>query len=204
MPYIVFGGTAGRPIARIAESMICCPGERVALDGWASIDIGGDVDEWMWHIDAKPPLDTTIDLGELIISAPVKPRTYFVVLRVKDNEGNLSDPDTSILHVMHSPPRVSLGPDTTIKPGIRLSVSPKVESHCSRIVLYEWDLDGDGHFEHQSNLHGRTSKVYTRPGARLIKFRATDEHGFQAGGARRVRVVGVGDAPRTRASVPED
>lgn len=180
----------GMPLARVSESVICCPKDPVSLDGWASIDVGGEVDTWLWDLNGDGEVDTTSQAGELRIFAPRKPGSYSVVLRVRDNEGNVSSPDTAALHVMDSPPAVALGPDTTVKVGVRVPFVPRITCHCGKPVNYEWDLDDDGVYEYRSRRHGRTSRVYYRPGRFRVRFRVTDELGRQAGAIRRITVGG--------------
>ncbi|MBD3317760.1 MAG: hypothetical protein GF344_18390, partial [Chitinivibrionales bacterium] len=105
----------GVPVAKIGESVICCPKDDVRFDGWASIDVGGEVDAWLWDLDGDGEIDTTCAGGELRTIAPEKPGSYNVFLYVRDNEKNLSAPDTSTLHVLSGPPRVEMGSDTTVK-----------------------------------------------------------------------------------------
>ncbi|MDD5673810.1 MAG: hypothetical protein PHC61_06595, partial [Chitinivibrionales bacterium] len=55
------------PIAKIGESKICCPGDSISLDGWASIEIGGDIMEWLWDYNGDSKVDTITKTGELVI-----------------------------------------------------------------------------------------------------------------------------------------
>jgi PKD repeat protein len=155
---------------------------------------GGDCpdppEDCPWDLNGDGEVDTTSQAGELRIFAPRKPGSYSVVLRVRDNEGNVSSPDTAALHVMDSPPAVALGPDTTVKVGVRVPFVPRITCHCGKPVNYEWDLDDDGVYEYRSRRHGRTSRVYYRPGRFRVRFRVTDELGRQAGAIRRITVGG--------------
>jgi hypothetical protein len=182
--------TGGVPVARVTESVICCPGDPVRLDGWASIDVGGEVDAWLWDVTGDGEVDTTCPGGELRMAAPSRPGTHGMYLRVRDNEGNVSGPDTAVLHVMDSPPVVELGPDTTVKIGVRVSLVPRITAHCGTPVLYEWDLDDDGTYEYHSRRHGRTSRVYFRPGTFRVRFRVTDDLDRRGGGIRTIVVSG--------------
>ncbi len=183
------GDQGGRPIARLKESLICCPGDSVTLDGWASLDPGGEVYYWIWRIGGASDDERTTEFGELTIRAPNTPQTYTVILRVQDREGNASAPDSAMLHVMDSPPRARVGADTTIKIGVRIQFEPRVVTHCSRASVFEWDLDDDGQYEYRSNRNGRTTKTYYKPGIYRARFRVTDNRGRQAGGIRTITVT---------------
>jgi hypothetical protein len=180
----------GRPIARIKKSIICCPREKIELDGWASIDVGGEVTSWLWDLNEDGKWDTVCSSGELIIAAPTKSRSYSVILCVQDNQGNLSDPDTAMVHVQDTPPSVSIRADTVVKVGVRVRFEPQVMAVCSPVVRYEWDLDDDGVYEYHSASDGKTSKVYYAPGKYPARFRVVDAAGHEAGA---YTVVGVVD-----------
>jgi hypothetical protein len=181
--------TDGRPIARIKGSIICCPREEVVLDGWASIDVGGEVVEWQWDYTEDGRIDTTSNTGEMVLTAPHTARTYLVTLTVKDNEGNLSEPDTVTVHVMDAPPSVSIRADTTVKVGTRVRFTPVVQWVCSEPKSYEWDFDNDGSAEYRSRNNGNTSRVYYTPGVYRARFSVVDGRGKEAGALIKVRVV---------------
>lgn len=181
--------TDGRPIARIKESIICCPREDVNLDGWASIDVGGEVVEWLWDFTEDGTPDTVSTTGEMIVPAPATSSSYSVILTVRDNDGNLSRPDTATVHVMSTAPRVSMRADTTVKVGVRVRFHPQVTWVCGEPSQYEWDFDNDGTAEYRSPTNGNTSKVYYTPGRYLAKLRVIDSYGNESGALTTIRVV---------------
>lgn len=183
--------TNGQPIARIKESIICCPKEEVYLDGWASIDVGGDVSKWRWDLNADGTPDTTVETGELIIAAPRKSSSYAVILTVVDNEGNISAPDTAMVHVMDIAPTVTMRSDTTVKVGVRVNFQPVVRWVCSEPTHFEWDFDNDGTTEYRSRSNGNTSKVYYTPGRYRARFSVVDAYGREGGILTTVHVVGT-------------
>lgn len=186
---VVVGQSSSKPpTAKFKGSIVCCPLDSVVLDGWASLDVDGHLTQWIWDLNADGQPDSITSCGEIVIRAPLHPKLYLVILRVRDNQGNLSEPDTGIVHVMDSKPTVNVGADDTIKVGTRIFFRPSVVSHCSQMRKFEWDFDGDETFEYQSSEHGNTSRVYHRPGKYRAKFRVTDEFGRQAGGIRTIIV----------------
>jgi len=179
----------GIPIARIKESIVCCPQESVTIDGWASIDPGGEVAQWQWDLggDGKP--DRITEQGELTIVTPRESRTYRVVLRVRDNAGNLSAPETASVCVMNAAPQVRMPADTTVKLGARVYFRPAVRTICGTIGRYEWDFDDNGTYEYSSRDNGNTSRPYYRPGRYLAKMRVVDSNGREGGGVMIINVV---------------
>jgi hypothetical protein len=179
----------GMPIARIKESIICCPRERVYIDGWASIDVGGEVVEWLWDLDEDGEYDTMSTTGEMWIAAPSRSRSYSVILTVQDDEGNLSEPDTATVHVMETPPIVTMASDTVVKIGTRLHFRPHIVPVCGKLVSFEWDFDDDGRPEYRSSTNGNTSRLYNKIGKHFARFTVLDEYGREAGGLTVVHVV---------------
>jgi len=182
--------TDGRPIARIKDNVICCPREEVAFDGWASIDVGGEVAEWQWDLNEDGRVDTVCSTGELVIGAPRRSQTYCVTLRVRDNQGNVSDPDTATVYVMDIGPTVSMRADTTVKVGTRVAFRPGVHWVCGQPVRYEWDFNDDGKPEYHSATDGNTTREYYTPGRYVARFRVVDRYGREAGSTTVVNVLG--------------
>lgn len=179
----------GLPQAKIRQSILCCPGDSVVLDGWASVDPGGEIKEWLWDIGGDGKVDIASELGEASIIAPEEPYSYVVVLRVRDNQGNLSEPDSSVLSVMNSTPKVRISADTTVMMGARVTFEPQVRTTCGSVDKYEWDFDNDGNWEYRSRANPVTSRVYYRQGRYLARFRVTDSNGREAGAIVAITVV---------------
>lgn len=179
----------GRPIARIKGNVICCPREPVQLDGWASIDVGGEIVEWQWDVTEDGITDTSAATGEMVLPAPRKSSIYSVILRVKDNQGNISDPDTVLVHVMEVAPKTYMRSDTTVKVGTRVTFKPTIHWVCAEPAKFEWDFDDDGTPEHRSTTDGATTKVYYTPGKYYANFRVIDKYGREAGLRTCVTVV---------------
>lgn len=184
--------TGGMPIARIKESLVCCPQESITVDGWASVDPGGEVVQWQWDVGGDGRADRLTDKGDIQLLSPREARTYRVILRVLDNAGNLSAPETASVCVMNAPPRVSMPADTVIKLGARMLFRPDVRTTCGTIERYEWDFDDDNTYEHTSRESGNTSRPYYRPGRYLAKLRVVDSNGRQAGGVTIINVTPQG------------
>lgn len=187
LPIIALATTLSRsatgdiPIAHIQGSLICCPLDTIVLDGWASLDVGGEIVAWHWSINSQPPLDTVISTGELKVAAPFKPGTYSTVLLVKDNSGDVSAPESTTLHVMNSPPQVRSECDTTIKMGVRVAFNPHIQVNCGKIVSYEWDFNDDCKYEYTSNESPNTSRLFMKAGRYKVRFKAVDNYGREAG-----------------------
>ena len=176
------------PIAHIKESIICCPGDSVTFDGWASIVAHGEIVKWLWDLNGDGKIDTICSSGELRFKASNKYHSSRVILRVRDNHGNESGPDTSAFHIMDSPPIAQVGGDTTIKVGVRISFSPVIISNCSKIARYEWYFNDEAKPSFKSELNGNTSRIYYKSGRYYARFHTIDEMGREAGGLKIITV----------------
>jgi hypothetical protein len=182
---------AGIPIAKIKESIIACPLQQITLDGWASIDVGGEVVEWDWDVNGDRKADTVVhERGDLVMSVPRKTCTFSVYLWVKDNKGNKSEPDSCTVHVQAGVPRVSMGADTTIPIAARLNLDPHVEFFCTTPLEYQWDFNDDGKPEYKSEETGKTSRIYFKPGKFHARLTVVDNLGNEVGGIKTITVIG--------------
>jgi hypothetical protein len=180
---------ASGPIAKLKESVVCCPLDTVLLDGWASISPGGEIVKWMWDLNGDHQIDTSTTSGEVQIIAPSTPCSRTVYLTVKDRTGAVSKPDSILFHVMNSPPRVVLAADTTIKVGVRVSFAPTLWCNCGKPVMFEWDFNDDGQADYRSDVSGNTSRLYQKAGRYTARFRVVDALGREAGAVERITVL---------------
>lgn len=188
-PLLALATPPGAPIAQIKESIICCPTEEFVLDGWASIDLDGEIRYWLWDLNGDGRMDTTSTTGELRTNAPDKPTLYSVSLQVKDNDDKLSAPATVTVHVQRSAPAIYLGADTTIKVGVRVFFEPRIEYNCGAPEHFEWDFESDGKTDFRSTENGNTSMVYYKAGRHVARFRLFDTLGRETGGMRTINVI---------------
>jgi PKD repeat protein len=179
----------GAPIAQIKERVICCPTEEFVLDGWASIDLDGEIRSWLWDLNGDGRVDTTASSGELRAKAPDKPTLYTVSLQVKDNDDKLSAPATVTVHVQRSSPAIYVGADTTIKVGVRVFFEPRIEYNCGAPERFEWDFENDGKIDYNSTEHGNTSMVYYKAGRHIARFKLFDTLGRETGASRTITVI---------------
>jgi len=182
------GASGDLPIAKIRESIVCCPLDTVVFNGWASIVAHGEIVLWMWDLDGNGATDTVCTSGELKFVAPFNSKSTIIILRVKDSHDNMSEPDSATFHIMNSPPMAKCGADTTIRIGTRVNFNPEVTSNCSKIVRYEWDFNDDGKPEYRSTENGNTSRVYNKIGRFYARFKVADEFGRETGGIRIISV----------------
>jgi PKD repeat protein len=81
---------------------------------------------------------------------------------------------------VNRPPSVENGKVVRATKGEAAKLNGVATDPDNDIVLYEWDFDGDGTFDHTSQNDGRTTYAYSRTGTYLATFRVTDSHGETA------------------------
>jgi len=109
------------------------------------------------------------------------PGDYSATLRVTDNSG-LTDEDSVIINVLESgspTAKASATPTTGTAP-LTVSFTGLGIDPDGSITLYEWDFDGDGTYDWNSNTTGKTTHIYTTVGTFVTTLRVTDNDGKKA------------------------
>ncbi len=166
-----FYGVEGRPVAfNVTE------------------DPGGPVDRWWWDFQGDGVFDWSSAAGPNTTHAFDEPGTYYAVL--KATLGNVTVRQW-IYQVLvgpeNEPPRVVTNPayvETFRGEAVTLRGSAVDDG---TVVLYEWDLDGDGTFDLESGTSATATWTYDDLGEHTAVLRATDDLG--ATGLATVTVV---------------
>ncbi len=161
---------------------------QVTLDASAST-AGGDAGDSLvlfeWDFDGDGAFDAYGPSPQLSHTY-AQPGAVMVIVRVTDSAGNQAE--DSVTLELNSPgnaaPQALLDPPDA-QGALPLSVSFDAGGSTAggdlgdSIVLYEWDLDGDGLWESYGSQESRVY-TYTSPAALLARVRVTDSAGNQA------------------------
>jgi len=133
----------------------------------AILDVGGGEDELIWaQWEAQSGWHT------------VK-----VMVNIDDavDESNLTNNELTVDIFVEEPaserPVADAGPDVTVYKDQTVSFIGIGQDLDGQIVLYEWDLDGDGEFEYVDLNDGITENTYPTTGTIVTRFRVTDNEG---------------------------
>jgi len=159
-----------------------------------SHDEDGSILAWSWdfgdgtHTEMADPEHVFEDNG-----------SFAVRLTVTDDNG-ASDTTVAELTILNLPPTAQLTCASSTRPtgeAFRFDASGSIDpSPHGAIVTYEWDLDGDGHFELISNSP-TISHTYDDDGTYTVRVRVTDDDGSVIL-SDPLSVVSTNRAPRIR------
>ena len=160
------------------------PGQPVTLDATGSLPTPTEVDEiiseWAFELDGDADFDDLIERasegGDGKITHAFEPGTRNVGVRVTDSHG---DQDQEVVKLrINAPPAANL----TVSPNpavegqeVTVDASASTDSDGS-IARYEFDLDGNGTFEHDGGSNPKVQRVIA-PGTTKISARVTDNEG---------------------------
>jgi hypothetical protein len=147
----------------------------IALDASASSDVPADPLSFAWDLDNDGQYDD--GFGATIPFVGTAPGAYPVSVQVSDDDGGVSvDSATVIVTEVNVPPVADIGGPYVSSEGgsVTLNASGSHDPDGT-IVLYEWDLDGDGQYD---DAVGETSPLSTPSDGTLpIGLRVTDDDG---------------------------
>jgi PKD repeat protein len=96
--------------------------------------------------------------------------------------------NTWIVEVLNTnrPPVVEAGKVIKKDAGEKVVLEGVATDPDNDIVSYDWDFDGDGVFDHLSDVDGKVTHTYSKPGVYLATFRVTDSEGVHDTGTFQV------------------
>ncbi len=166
-------------------------GVSAQLDGSASTDPDGTVDQYEWDLDGDGSFETDGGSEPTITHTYETPATLTVGLRVTDsNEAQATT--TRSLHITAAPIAVLGATPNPARPNQTITFSGADSSDPDgTIVKYEWDLDGNGTYEVDTGSGDSTTGSYPTTGPHTVGLRVTDSDGGQATDTAAVDVVNI-------------
>jgi PKD repeat protein len=149
----------------------------VSFDGSASTD-NRAVRKYEWDLDGNGTYETNSGTKSKASRSYSSPGTYTIRLRVTDDQGATGV--TSHQLIVHRRPVARLAasaPVALIGDTVAYSAAGSIDDQG--IVKYEWDLDGNGTFETNTNNSQTASRSYGSIGKRTVLLRVTDVYGAQ-------------------------
>ncbi|MBL8025900.1 MAG: PKD domain-containing protein [Fibrobacteres bacterium] len=166
------------PSAKIGKNSIACATVYVPVSGASSSDFNpsGRIVAYLWDFDGNGTIDTVSakpDVEWVFFEAGDFP----VVLKVKDNDGNISRPDTSYMTIIKDKPVLSITGSHEAKTGQPFVFIGTARSGCVPIDQYMWDFNGDGKWDYLSSSGGRVTHTYQKAFSCKVRFGAVDQKG---------------------------
>jgi hypothetical protein len=135
-----------------------------------------------WRLQ-DPSLASWDALGRVQGLAPGK--TVIVALSRVDS----TKKDTVRLLVKRDVPQVNVGMDTVVSLGSTLYFRPRVTQEYGSIVLFKWDLNGDGIFEGTSDSLKTVSQAYLEAKDVVAAFSVKDSEGNDTTVFKKIKAV---------------
>jgi hypothetical protein len=147
-------------------------GDEIQLAGMDS-DAFGRIDSRAWEVEGFGSF-RTVD-GRTRIRVPMVPGRLQCVYRVEDDDGNYGY-DTLFATIVADSPAARAGSDTMVSLGERIDLHGAGTDVYGKVLLYEWDIGGAGHFGATgSDTSFSAPKV---PGVFPCILRVTDDDGL--------------------------
>jgi PKD repeat protein len=161
-------------------------------DGEAPLDVtftgtgndNGSIAEYAWDFDGDGIYDFISTTTGNTTHSYTTAGTYAPVLRVTDNDGQMTYSSPGLIHTGPLTVRATAAPISGNAP-LTVNLTGYVTGLASdrHITLYEWDFNGDGIFDFNSKLSPATSYKYTTGGDYRASIRVTDNLGSLAYGS---------------------
>ena len=176
-------------------------GQPVTFDASASSDPEGVPLTYEWDFDGNGTFEVNRGNDPRITVTPPTAGTFQVTLRVTDDAGQTAT-DTRTLVVNPPPPNQNPTASFTATPS-PANVDQRVTFDATgskdpdgSIVKYEWDLDGNGTFETNSQTNPRVQRSYSTAKVYNVKLRVTDNANGAGEVVRQLVVAGGRKTPR--------
>ena len=160
-----------------ADRSAALVGQQVSYSGVQSTDDNG-IANYSWDLDGDGTFETNTG------TTPTAARSYDTIgqravkLQVTDIYGAKSV--TTLNETIHRAPTAAFTatPNPALT-GDQVTFDASSSNDDDPLAKYEWDLDGDGTFETDTQGVAKATKAYDTAGTRTIRLRVTDSHGVQ-------------------------
>lgn len=180
------GDPCDRPIADAGMDQSTHPGTLVTLDGTNSTDPDEEYPLlYAWRLISSPPNSSAVVQNETSASPSLTPDLwgdYMLELKVTDQKGHVSEPDTVIISTVNTPPVADAGEDqAVIKTGqwIVLNGAASYDLDGDALTAYEWTVvskpDGSLAQPMPANTAG-TSFLTDFYGSYVFELKVTDAY----------------------------
>jgi hypothetical protein len=181
-------------------------GDALTLHGSAT-DEDGLIALYEWDFDGDGTYDSRNMTSGVATWTPKVAGNFTAKLRATDNAGEHGTATTRVT-VRPLPPNASpvasAGEDATVIQGDPVEFVAAGYDPDGRVVLFEWDYDGDGLYDWFSPSAGTSSYTYADPAAYDAVLRVTDDRGANGTDVREVIVLPITENKPPKADAGPD
>jgi PKD repeat protein len=129
-----------------------------------------------WDLDGDGTFESEGANHSHVYDTPGHYRTKVRVWDTEDNYGEWSR-TVNVTDVANLPPVAVPSVEQWVLPGRNLRFSDASFDPDGTIVLWQWDVDGDGTYDNSDTSHGNYTHVYVEEGVYIAVLRVTDNRG---------------------------
>jgi PKD repeat protein len=143
----------------------------------ASSDADGQIVKYQWDFNGDGTFDSTSKKTAATTYTFKKKGSYTAVIQVTDNDG-LTARDTVSIKVGTAPvAKTGANPISGPAP-LEVTFTGKATDADGKVVLYEWDFDGNGAYDWQKSTDGNVTHTYGTSGVYNATLRVKDNSGL--------------------------
>jgi PKD repeat protein len=167
-----------QPIANAGQHVTVYIYDIVYFNGSGN-DLDGYITDYYWDFEGDGEIDWHATSKGSTTYFFKEPGEYQASFAVTDDYGNTTSAikNITVLDIIKLSPVADAGINQTVPIGSVLLQGTGVDPD-GKIVLYEWDFDGDGEYDWSSETNGVTYYNYSSEGEYQLNFRVTDETGL--------------------------
>jgi PKD repeat protein len=139
---------------------------------------GGSIVRYRWDRDGNGSYDTSDSIPRDYTYTFDAPGTYNAILEVLNNFGETATDVCTIAVEQEGPIATATASPSNGPVPLEVTLICQGQAPNGAIVLWEWDFDGDGTFDHSSAASGTTSHTYDTVGEFAARCRVTDSAGL--------------------------
>lgn len=161
-------------IETISDDITVSINDSVTLSCLAS-DVDGTIQLYEWDFTSDGIVDYSGETGA-VRWAYSTAGTYRATVTVVDDDGKLAE-DTVEIAVLQDAPTLHLGSDTIIGIDSNLTLTAATSQAFGTIVKYQWDTDGDGHWDDSSSSQNTMTVSFHEGGYNNVYAGVVDDDG---------------------------
>ena len=153
--------------------------EGMPISFWGNATDGGSLDTftWEWDFDYDGTTFTVDSTSRNATNIYADDGAFYAALRVTDNDGAVSEVNTSRVVVLNVPPTGTIFTQGISNEGESVAFTSTVSDPGADLISVEWDFEYDGKNFHSTGAGTSVDHTYLDDGVYTVLMRLTDDDG---------------------------